>query len=131
MKQASLKALGAAAVGAAIAVAAAGTASAGTLEAVTTTATGAAKGLPLEQAAPMSPLGGPLLVATGRLMRSGVLEQTAKAADMVLAPRLPTEQLNGLLDNKGNAGGLLGGLPAKAISPNGIHLPGLGTPNMR
>ncbi|MDT0450564.1 hypothetical protein [Streptomyces hesseae] len=164
MNQASLKALGAAVVGAAIAVGAAGTAAAGTLESVTTTATGAAKGLPLEQVAPAAPMGGPALVASDRLIRSGVLEQSAKAADTALAPHLPTEKLDKLTghpreasaeattptgksagksaaapagkpaaapaDNKGNAG-LLGGLPTKAIAPNGLSLPGLGTPNMK
>ncbi|MEU3353245.1 hypothetical protein [Streptomyces sp. NPDC037389] len=160
MKQASLKALGAAVVGAAIAVGAAGTAAAGTLESVTTTATGAAKGLPLEQVAPAAPMGGPALVASDRLIRSGVLEQSARAADTALAPHLPTEKLDKLTghpqkataeattptgksagkpagkpaaapaDNKGNAG-LLGGLPTKAIAPNGLSLPGLGTPNMK
>lgn len=171
MKQASLKALGAAVVGAAIAVGAAGTAAAGTLESVTTTATGAAKGLPLEQVAPAAPMGGPALVASDRLIRSGVLEQSARAADTALAPHLPTEKLTGSAekltghpreataeavpdgkpagkpagrttaapagkpaaapaDNKGNAG-LLGGLPTKAIAPNGLSLPGLGTPNMK
>ncbi|MFI1972811.1 hypothetical protein BLA24_26660 [Streptomyces cinnamoneus] len=130
MKQATLKALGAVAVGAAIAASAAGTASAGTLESVTTTATGATKGLPIEQVAPIAPAGGPVLVATNRLIASGVLEQTAKAADHALAPHLPTEKLAAPTDNKGNAG-LLGGLPTKAIAPNGISLPGIGTPNMR
>ncbi|AZQ73181.1 hypothetical protein EKH77_19955 [Streptomyces luteoverticillatus] len=154
MKQASLKALGAAVVGAAIAVGAAGPAAAGTLESVTTTATGAAKGLPLEQVAPAAPMGGPALVASDRLIRSGVLEQSAKAADTALAPHLPTEKLTGHAeklaghpreataeantgkpaaapaDNKGNAG-LLGGLPTKAIAPNGLSLPGLGTPNIK
>ncbi|GGP59772.1 hypothetical protein ABZ545_27950 [Streptomyces abikoensis] len=155
MKQASLKALGAAVVGAALAVGAAGPAAAGTLESVTTTATGAAKGLPLEQLAPAAPMGGPALVASDRLIRSGVLEQSAKAADTALAPHLPTEKLTGHAeklaghprgataeattptgkhaapaDNKGNAG-LLGGLPTKAIAPNGLSLPGLGTPNIK
>ncbi|GHC70678.1 hypothetical protein [Streptomyces cinnamoneus] len=129
MKQASLKALGAAVVGAAIAVGAAGTASADALEAVTTTATGASKGLPIEQLAPAAPAGGPLLVAANRLVASGVLEQTARAVDVAIAPNLPTERL-APNDNKGNAG-LLGALPTKAIAPNGISLPGLGTPNMR
>ncbi|GHG66345.1 ATP-binding protein [Streptomyces griseocarneus] len=129
MKQASLKALGAAALGAAFAVAAAGTASAGTLESVTTTATGAAKGLPVAQLAPAAPMGGPALVAGDHLIRSGVLEQSAKAADIALAPNLPTEKLTGAhADNKGNAG-LLGALPTKALAPNGLSLPGIGTPN--
>ncbi|MEU1312867.1 hypothetical protein ABZ419_28785 [Streptomyces cinnamoneus] len=127
MKQASLKALGAAVVGAAIAVGAAGTASADALEAVTTTATGASKGLPIEQLAPVAPAGGPLLVAANRLVASGVLEQTARAVDIALAPNLESVAPH---DNKGNAG-LLGALPTKAIAPNGISLPGLGTPNMR
>ncbi|MFI9204670.1 hypothetical protein [Streptomyces sp. NPDC053048] len=155
MKQASLKALGAAVLGAAFAVAAAGTASAGTLESVTTTATGAAKGVPVAQLAPAVPTGGPALLATDHLVRSGVLEQTAKAGDIALAPHLPTDKLTGPLtgkqagqpagkqaghpagkqaghpaDNKGNAG-LLGALPTNVIAPNGLSMPGLGTPNIR
>ncbi|MEU1378273.1 hypothetical protein ABZ442_32175 [Streptomyces triculaminicus] len=129
MKQASLKAFGAAVLGAAFAVAAAGTASAGTLEAVTTTTTGAAKGLPVAQLAPLSPMGGPLLVAGDQLIRSGTLEQTAKATDIALAPHVPLDKLTGAhTDNKGNAG-LLAALPTKSLAPNGISLPGLGTPN--
>ncbi|MEV4436935.1 hypothetical protein [Streptomyces sp. NPDC049555] len=144
MKQVSLKALGVAVAGVAIAVGAAGTASAGTLESLTTTATGAYKGLPMETAATLLPAGGPVASATDRTVRSGVLEQAARAADVALNPRTerltgPAEKLTGThekasatanapADNKGNAG-LLGALPTKAIAPNGISLPGLGTPN--
>ncbi|MFI9236252.1 hypothetical protein [Streptomyces cinnamoneus] len=131
MKQASLKALGAAAVGAVIAVGAAGTASAGTLESVTTTATGVEKALPVESVGQVAPAGGPVAIAADRAVKSGLLEQTAHALDTALAPHLPTEKLtHAPADNKGNAG-LLGGLPTKAIAPNGLSLPGLGTPNMR
>ncbi len=155
MKQASLKALGIAAVGAAIAVGAAGSASAGTLESLTTTATGVEKGLPVEAVGQLAPAGGPVAIAADRAVKSGVLEQAAKAGDVALAPHIPLDKLTGVrtdkltggaterltgsakgthapttapADNKGNAG-LLGGLPTKAIAPNGLSLPGLGTPN--
>ncbi|GHF48722.1 hypothetical protein GCM10010218_32760 [Streptomyces mashuensis] len=136
MKQASLKALGVAAAGAALAIAGAGTASAGTLQNLTTTATGAAKGLPLEETASLAP-GGPVLQAGARAMKSGMLEQAAGAADMALGPHLPLEKLassptrkltGAPTDNKGNAG-LLGGLPTKAIAPNGLSIPNLGMNN--
>ncbi|MEU7131988.1 hypothetical protein [Streptomyces sp. NPDC046261] len=131
MKQASLKALGVAAVGAVIAVGAAGSASAGTLESVTTTATGVEKALPVDAAGQLVPAGGPVVTAADRAVKSGLLEQAAHALDTALAPHLPIDKLTSApRDNKGNAG-LLGGLPTKAIAPNGISLPGLGTPNIR
>ncbi|GAA2708166.1 MULTISPECIES: hypothetical protein [Streptomyces] len=151
MKQVSLRALGVAVAGAAIAVGAAGTASAGTLESLTTTATGAYKGLPMETATTLLPAGGPVASATDRAVKSGLLEQSARAADTALNPHLHTDKLAGPAeklagtthqkasatanapatapaDNKGNAG-LLGALPTKSIAPNGLSLPGLGTPN--
>lgn len=121
MKQATLRSLGVAVLGAALAAVTAGTASAaGTLEGATTTVTGASRGLPLEEVAPLLP-GGPVVQATKRTVDSGVLEQSAKAADMALAPNVPTR------DNKGNAGPL--GSVTKLVPANGFSLPGLGTGN--
>ncbi|MFI1257312.1 ATP-binding protein [Streptomyces netropsis] len=126
MKQGTFKTLGVAAVGAAFAVTAAGTASAaanpGTLESVSTTAQGAAQGLPVEQVANMAPAGGPVVSAANRAVASGVVTQAAKALDTSLAPHLlPT-------DTKGN-GGLLGGLQPGALTnlpTKGLPVGGLG-----
>ncbi|MFE0044194.1 ATP-binding protein [Streptomyces albireticuli] len=120
MKQGTIKTLGVAVLGVAFSAVAAGSASAaapvGPVESVTTTTATTMGGLPIQQAAKMSPAGGPVIAAADRAVQSGILKSPSQAVDKAVAPSLPP------MDAKGN-GGLLGGLPLGML-PSNLTLPG-------